>query len=171
VESVEEVSWPAELYEATATWVTTVLTDAYDNHGNPYLSTVIQTDDSGAVVSRRESSMEYDARGRLVREVVVVDGDGGTPPNAQVTTTYDKSDYVLAKVTTTDSNSDRVIDATKTTAFGLDHKGRVLVSTITDDTDNDGVADSSERTSTTYDGKGRITRVWWLTRSVRRTSC
>ena len=140
---------------------TSVTTDHYDTRGRRVLSTEAATDAAGAVVSRREASWVYDAKGRLVHEAVVsdYDGDGPEPAMTEVTdTTFDKLGYAQQKAVTVDFNGDGVPEQSETYTFGNDHKGRAVATTAEQDYDGDGVVETVVHEVVDYDARGRVLR-------------
>jgi hypothetical protein len=141
--------------------VTQVLTAHYDTRGRETLETAVIQDASDIVTGRRESSWEYDSKGRLYREIVVSDGDGDgleSPQTVVTSTTFDKSSYVIAKVRTVDEDSDGTIDETSSFSFSNDHRGRVLTTIYQD-------SSGTQTTLVTYDGRGHVVRAEVVTTS------
>lgn len=138
-----------------------VTTDHYDSRGRRVLRTVVGTDSSGAVISRREVTSEYSAKGGLAfeRDVSDFDGDGPSSPAVIVTTaTFDQQGYVLTQTVAGDFDGDGSLDLNDTYAFGNDHQGRAVTTLVQRDYNGDGVADSLVREVTTYDARGRVLR-------------
>ena len=143
---------------------TQVTTDHYDTRGRLVLSSGVGTDPEGAVVTRSESTSDYDAQGRLVHESVVDDWDGdgpGAPLTRATVTTFDERGYVVEKEVTVDEESDGVPEQRTVYSFGNDRKGRVVATTTKDDPDNDGVVDTVNRGETVYDAKGNVLGSSW----------
>lgn len=154
------VTYPSVMTEYGETHAA-VTTDHYDTRGRRVLETEVARDATGAVVSRREASWVYDAKGRLVHEAGVgdYDGDGPEPATTQATdTTFDKLGYALQKVLTTDFDSDGVPEQSSTYTFGNDHKGRAVATTVDQDYDGDGAVETVVHEVVDYDARGRVLR-------------
>lgn len=154
------ITYPSVTMEHGDTYAS-VTTDRYDTGGRRVLSTEVATDASSAVVSRREASWVYDAKGNLVREADVsdFDGDGPEPATTRATdTTFDKLGYALRMLLTTDYDSDGVPEQSSTYTFGNDHKGRAVTVTVDQDYDGDGAVDTVVHAVVDYDARGRVLR-------------